>query len=126
MPRTGPGLSAVAAQVEGKGDLVMQAAAVALHTKVVHKYSTPGLGRVYGAHRASKPGDPPAPDTGALRNSVQLSKTDDGYRVGTDMEYAPHLEFGTPSIAPRPAWRPAIDELRAEMPVVVATLERGA
>jgi phage gpG-like protein len=109
MPRQGPGLPSVAADIRASAHTALRAAAVVLHATVVDKYSTPGLGRVYGKHRASRPGDPPAPDTGALRSSVQLTETAAGFRVGTHLEYAPFLEFGTPTIAPRPAWRPAID-----------------
>ncbi len=126
MPRKGLGLPRVAADLAGDVELALQGAAVVLHTAVLGKYSTPGLGRVYGTHRASKPGDPPAPDTGALRGSVGISRTDTGWRIGTSLEYAPYLEFGTPTLAPRPAWRPAIDETKDRMgPAIVATLDRS-
>ena len=43
----------------------------------------------------------------------------------TNLEYAPDLEYGTPRIAPRPAWRPAIDESRDRLgAAIVATLNR--
>ncbi|MBT9490076.1 MAG: hypothetical protein IV093_21430, partial [Rubrivivax sp.] len=32
--------------------------------------SRPGTGELYGKHRASAPGEPPAPDTGELRNKT--------------------------------------------------------
>jgi phage gpG-like protein len=131
MPRRGPGLSRVASELRRDARLALQAGAVVLQQAVVDKYSTPGTGRVYEkynprrTHQASSPGDPPAPDTGALRNSVQITQTERGYRVGTNLEYAPPLEYGTPRIAPRPAWRPAIDESRERMgAAIVATLNR--
>lgn len=85
-------------------------------------------------HRASYPGFPPAPDTGRLMNSItyvtstgRQSKTsgtasgDNSVsvppaspratrgRVGTTVEYAAALEFGTPTIDPRPFLRPALE-----------------
>jgi phage gpG-like protein len=73
---------------------------------VKDELSQPGKGRVYGLHRASAPGDPPAPDTGRLRNSVSSDVEAVGNvvtgTVSTNAEYAAHLEFGTERIAPRP------------------------
>lgn len=89
---------------------------------------TPGRGRVYGKHQASAPGDPPAPDTGTLQRSITHEVVDDHtIRVGTNIEYAEILEFGSlprgsktaakagrgglgsrlGGIAPRPHARPA-------------------
>lgn len=73
--------------------------------------STPGTGRVYHRskmvnHRASAPGDPPAPDTGRLRASVTtevvrgISEVT-GF-VSVNAEYAAHLELGTERMAARP------------------------
>ena len=45
-------------------------------------------------HRGSKPGLPPAPDTGALRDSIKSWETNEGYRVGSDLWYALFLEYG--------------------------------
>lgn len=63
-------------------------------------------------HRASKPGEPPAPDTGALRDSIEV----DVMRSpsGMDMEVltrdpkARYLEYGTRRMKPRPFFRPAM------------------
>lgn len=65
-------------------------------------------------HTASAPGEPPAIDTGALVNSITTESPSEYVReVGTAMEYAQHLEFGTPGgkIAPRPFIRPAFTKL---------------
>jgi HK97 gp10 family phage protein len=80
--------------------------------------STPGQGRLYPrgrtvVHRASAPGQPPAVDTGRLRASIThtLPERDERglrVRVGTDVEYARYLEFGTRRMAPRPFLRPAM------------------
>lgn len=102
---------------------------------------TPGRGRMYGTHQASAPGDPPAPETGALQRSIveeDVSETTTQVGVssaeGAD-EYALLLEFGTlprggkPSkpvgrgrlgsrlggIAPRPHARPAFTRAQPKM-----------
>lgn len=59
---------------------------------------------------ASRPGAPPAPDTGALRRSIAVvPQGDDTIRVGTGLDYGRFLEFGTAKMAPRPHARPAKD-----------------
>lgn len=77
------------------------------------------------ADRASAPGEQPAPDTGALRASIQYEPSEtEPYRVGTNSEYAGPLEFGTPTIAPRPHARPAkVISERQMSESVVATLK---
>lgn len=84
-----------------------------------------------GLHRASKPGDPPAADTGALRRSTFVERTERGVRVGVSMAYGAPLEFGTTRagrnrktvILPRPFMRPALAATRERFgPVFVATL----
>lgn len=86
-----------------------------------------------GLHRASKPGDPPAPDTGTLRNSRFIEKTERGLRVGVAMPYAQPLEFGTTRagrqrktvILPRPFMRPALAAVRDQMGEVFRATMRG-
>ncbi len=70
--------------------------------------SRPGTGRQYGKHRASAPGQPPAPDTGDLRaqtNADPNLKDDNGDVVGrvvANSAQAEALERGTSRIAARP------------------------
>lgn len=70
--------------------------------------SRPGTGAVYGKHRASAPGEPPAPDTGRLRNATQadpdVKRDGQDYvgRVVANTEYAAALEKGTERMAARP------------------------
>lgn len=84
-----------------------------------------------GLHRASKPGDPPAPDTGFLRRSAFIERTGKGMRVGVSAPAALPLEFGTTragkarnvTIAPRPFMRPALAKVRAQLgPIFISTL----
>jgi phage gpG-like protein len=73
--------------------------------------SQPGTGRTYQRgktveHTASSPGDPPAPDTGRLRASLQTEVLRGPREVvgilSANTEYAAALELGTERIRPRP------------------------
>jgi hypothetical protein len=87
-------------------------------------------------NRASAPGEPPAPDTGQLRNSIHFEFVDENkVRVGTHLKYAEALEFGTTTagkshnvvILPRPFMRPGLAAARARMKAgIVAELRSGA
>jgi hypothetical protein len=88
-----------------------------------------------GLHRASKPGDPPAPDTGALKRSAFVERVGAGARVGVAMAYGPALELGTTRagrsrrtvILPRPFMRPALAMIRARLgEVLVGPLRTAA
>lgn len=77
----------------------------------------PKSGRLYrrgaATHQASAPGEAPAVDIGQLINSIQSENVSDlTSLVGTDVEYAMALEFGSRKIAPRPSWRPVTEGLR--------------
>lgn len=70
-----------------------------------------GGGRVYRGHVASAPGQPPAPDTGSLRDNWQeyapiVSVGSGGVRIKlkirSQMHYAVYLDKGTRKMAPRP------------------------
>lgn len=78
-----------------------------------------GTGRRYKRgniiHQASAPGQGPAVDIGRLRQSITALKVEDGHwRVGTNVEYAPYLEFGTRKMAARPFMRPAVRKVFGE------------
>ncbi|MFC6591676.1 HK97-gp10 family putative phage morphogenesis protein [Deinococcus lacus] len=69
----------------------------------------------YREIKVSAPGDSPAVQTGRLRQSITVQKVKAGrYRVGTNVEYAPYLEFGTRNMQPRPFMRPALEKHRHE------------
>jgi phage gpG-like protein len=93
---------------------------------------TRGAARVKLGSRASAPGDPPAPDSGALRNSVKYHEQKGKDVVGTDQPQAPALEYGTKTagrnhdvtILPRPFMRPGFQKVRDKLgPGVAAALK---
>lgn len=68
---------------------------------------------------SSAPGDPPARQSGRLQESVRvLSRSKPQSllaRVGTTVDYAEHLEFGTLRVAPRPFARPALERFKRKV-----------
>src|SRR5262245_14926549 len=104
-------------EVTVKVEQAMGAAAAQGEAELKVILSTPGRGRAYKrgknvVHVASAPGDPPAPDTGRLRNSSTHEVVRQGddviARVSDNTQYALHLELGTERIEPRPALRPLL------------------
>lgn len=105
-----------------------------------------GKGKKY--HQASEPGRPPASDSGRLRASITYAvsngkksepkgkgaRPDDGVGVppakrdevicivGSNVEYAPHMEIGTHRIAPRPFARVALEQKKD---ILLKELARG-
>lgn len=65
-------------------------------------------------HIASAPGESPAKDTGFLINSLNAEHNGLISTVGTNAEYAMHLEFGTVRIEPRPFLDPAFEAMKPE------------
>ena len=52
-------------------------------------------------------------DTGRLRASITTEKIDTAtYGVGTNVEYAPYVEFGTRKMAAQPYLRPAVERVK--------------
>lgn len=100
------------AKLEGLADQKAEAgirkAALQGEARMKAILSQPGAGRTYGKHTASAPGQPPAPDTGQLRNATQADTQvrregqDLVGRVVANKEYALALEKGTERMAARP------------------------
>lgn len=73
-------------------------------------------GRAFAKHRyqASKPGEPPRKRTGTLLKSIAHEIAADNRsvvaRVGTNVKYGRHLEFGTKRMAARPYLRSSLGE----------------
>jgi HK97 gp10 family phage protein len=74
-------------------------------------------------HQASAPGEPPAVDTGNLKNSLRvLEVTDERASFGTSADYAAYLEFGTRYMEARPFLRPAADNSVEEIARVMTAI----
>ena len=81
------------------------------------EYGEPAKGNEYPkgvngdiVHVASAPGQPPAVDTGRLRANLDMVMMpgEPLALIGTPVDYAPFLEFGTSRMKPRPLWRTVI------------------
>ncbi len=101
-------LAALERIAEAKAVKGVQRAALAGEAITKANLSRPGSGRIYGKHQASAPGEPPAVDTGRLRNATQADTQvrrdgdDIVGRVVANVDYAHALEVGTERMASRP------------------------
>ena len=110
----------------------MHKAAMLVESDVKKNFTLQGQGRRYGKHTASRPGEPPAIDTGILRasimNEVEVSGSSVNGKVGpdvefmaakapvgTNVEYGYYLELGTSKMEPRPFLRPALIRTRKKV-----------
>jgi HK97 gp10 family phage protein len=66
-------------------------------------------------HIASNPGEPPNTDTGRLAGSVQVEVESREVFVGSTLQYAGALEFGTSQMQARPWLNPALEKSRAKV-----------
>jgi len=69
-------------------------------------------------HTASAPGEPPAVLSGDLRASITTAPSPTSkslYYVGSDKEYAPHLELGTKKMKSRPFFVSTIESVLREI-----------
>ena len=118
------GLERLGQDMTGALDDVVNATGLELRGDIIKRYQRgPASGRTYRkykpnrTHQASAPGQAPMTDTGRLQGGTLFKK--DGpasVRVFNAIEYAAALEYGSTNgrgrIAPRPAWRPAIEKMR--------------
>jgi HK97 gp10 family phage protein len=110
----------------------MKKAALLVESDVKKNFTLQGQGRQYGRHIASRPGEPPAIDTGTLRASIMNEVEKSGMNVtgkvgpdiekiaakapvGTNVEYGFYLELGTSKMEPRPFLRPALRRTRKQV-----------
>lgn len=133
---------ALSVQVQDQAPAALRLAGLVLEAAIKTELSKPGTGRRYKRgkrgkryHIASKPGEPPAVDTGYLRNSVASEAVGNVLRVGPLANYAAGLEFGSVRqvpggvafVQPRPFMRPALENAKAQMTdVIVGELRRPA
>lgn len=148
----GEGFESFLHDVHLKRDAAIAAIGLVLQNQIKNQLSTPGQGRIRQrlarrvgklgrrgartniarAGRASAPGESPAPDTGALRNSILYHADHGVHIVGTDQVQAAALEFGTnragrgrgTTILPRPYFRPALEKAREAMGKTIAVMMR--
>lgn len=127
-------LADVLGEIGVGGKLGLADVGIEVTNRVKRSLSQPGTGRLYGRpgvrgatavlHRASAPGRPPAVDTGRLRASytwrLGVDARGDFVEVGTNVIYAPFLEYGTRKMRARPHLRPAINEMVALIGDLVA------
>lgn len=120
-------------EVRVKVGEAVQATAAELEAAVKIKMQQgPHTGRIYRrgnvVHQASAPGQPPAPDTGALMQSVYHEMDGPLSAVaGSRLVYSQYLEFGTSRMAARPVWRPAVEDMgKVFTNRVIAALEEAA
>lgn len=69
----------------------------------------PKTGRIYNrggrVHQASAPLESPATDTGKLASSIYYKQNNKmSATIGSNLDYAYYLEYGTMNIKPRPTW----------------------
>ena len=64
-------------------------------------------------------------DSGNLKGSITREKFHDRAEVGTNVEYAEHVEYGTKHMTAQPYLRPAIDENRKGLLRKLAELMRA-
>lgn len=117
-------LGQVLAEIGVGGKKGLADVGVEVRNHVVRLLSTPGTGRVYRRgrvlHRASAPGQPPAPDTGRYRSSWNFQVGEDYVDIGTNDKRGPWFEYGTRRMAARPHLRPAMNEIRTKITPTVA------
>ena len=77
-------------------------------------------------HITSSPGDSPNTDTGALVRSINTEIKEDSVFVGTSLDYAPSLEFGSINMAPRPFLHKALLSKQSKINGLVIKAVKGA
>ena len=65
-------------------------------------------------------------DTGNLRNSITHTADEDTAYIGTNVEYAPYVEFGTSKTAAQPYLRPAAQNHSEEYKRIIEHYLRNA
>lgn len=115
----------IAAKLSREAAKITEKTALRIEETAKTSMAGPKSGRMYGAHRASAPGESPAIDTGNLANSIGTESLGGAsHIVYAGTEYALSLEFGSPRVAPRPFFGPAASQAEPEFLRDMADLER--
>jgi hypothetical protein len=91
----------------------------------------PKTGLVYTrgniTHQSSAPKEAPATDTGALASSIFYKQTSRmNATIGSRLDYAYYLEFGTLRIKPRPSWQLAAAIAQAQLNAAIQSAIKKA
>lgn len=119
-------LSNMSDDIRSAVSMAVQETAAGMEADVKLKIAQgPATGRVYTrrsvSHQASSPGEAPASDTGVLLGSIYHEKdTDLTYSIGSRVDYAAFLEYGTTRMLPRPVWVPTAERVRGEFRADIA------
>jgi len=123
---------AVADALIVSGEMVKSTAVRSIQNKsngqAVTRYRTGGGSYT---HITSAPNSAPNTDTGRLVSSVAVEKHEGDVYVGSGLEYAPYLEFGTVNMTQRPWLNPALEQNRRRISTLISnaikqTSDRGA
>jgi phage gpG-like protein len=96
----------------------------------VASYARRNMSTSTRANGASLAGEFPHADTSRLRGSVTHETENRGggdivALVGSNVEYAPHLELGTNEMEPRPFLMRSIEDLKPEIVAIISRPFRG-
>jgi HK97 gp10 family phage protein len=117
---------AIRRDLERRAAGVVVAAMGNIRERAVGSMGGPKSGRMYGTHQASAPGEAPAIMFGQLANSIDTEMVSAvSGRVFSTAEHAPHLEFGTTQMEPRPFFGPAAEEERADYEAAMRSVLGG-
>lgn len=116
-------------------DLGTQDIVLTVQQDIKKMISGEGTGIKYPGNprRSSRPGEPPAKQTGDLSRSWQTGRPTRiaqgrrvGWRVGSNKKYARILEFGNARIRERPYVRPALAAIAPQAPKIIEAHVRDA
>jgi hypothetical protein len=124
-------VNAALAAAQRGSKLGLQAFAEDFVSSMYDKLNQEGSGVQYPGlpNQSSAPGEPPAPQSEAYRDSWDYVMGEDKQGpyvdVGSPDEKGPLLEMGTSEMDPRPHLRPLVDEKKGELTIRIAQQSSG-
>lgn len=119
--QTEAALEAVGLQAEAYAKLKCQVDSGLLRNSITHAVGGEGVSHEYRADKADKNGDV---KSGSIYGVIG-EKGDDTVYVGTNVEYAPYVEYGTSKTSPQPFLRPAVEDHTEEYKEIFEHYLRG-